>query len=189
MRLSRIASFSNFRATADMFKCDVIVDSSTMTASTKFRTDRHYPTVATEMDAFAYLDSPSLDDPAEDSNNDVPSTSSPSLTRANSSPSMTSAKPQLVHIRAPLKESVWRQGLPAVIQWNPSMAGVSEVRILLVQRSGAYMMVADHVENNGLFVYMRVPPGLASPEADYFLRIMSMDGKHFVDSDSFIISS
>ncbi|ETV88799.1 hypothetical protein H257_00294 [Aphanomyces astaci] len=180
-----------------MFNCDVIVDDSPlmMVNTTKFGNDKHtYASVTTEMDAFAYLDSAS-DDPVIDDDEPLsspPPTSPSSLTRSNSSPSMTShainSKPQLVHIRAPSRETVWRQGLPAVIQWNPLMSSVSEVRILLLQRGGAHKMVADHVENNGLFVYMRVPQGLASPDSDYSLRIMSMDGKHFVDSDSFTIS-
>ncbi|KAF0697042.1 Aste57867_12226 [Aphanomyces stellatus] len=69
----------------------------------------------------------------------------------------------------------WHHGQAAIVRWDPP-AVVSEVRILLFRASSpnAVAIVADHVENNGLFVLPRMPLTLP-PRDDYILRILSVD--------------
>jgi hypothetical protein len=119
------------------------------------------------------------------------STESPSsveLLRSFSSPSLETSEivseTKLTNIRAPGAKIYWRRGLPAIILWNPWDLSVKEIRIVLLRKRKCpreYTIVAEHVENNGLFVLTQVPRDLAK-ENDYFLRFMSMDGKQFVDS-------
>ncbi|KAF0697031.1 Aste57867_12259 [Aphanomyces stellatus] len=85
----------------------------------------------------------------------------------------------------PLPSRTWYHGQAAIIRWEPPTA-VSEIRILLFRASSPTFcaIVADHVENNGLFVLPRVPHTFP-PRDDYVLRILSVDGH--TDSTCFAI--
>ncbi|RHY37246.1 hypothetical protein DYB30_006649 [Aphanomyces astaci] len=116
------------------------------------------------------------------------------LSRAMSMPSsdflqykMSTAK--TFHITSPSISTVWHRGAPALIQWECT-SNISEVRLVLLRttNANAYAIVADHVENNGFFVFSHVPTTLPSGD-DYFLRILSMDGHHGADTSCFSIRS
>ncbi|KAF0686367.1 Aste57867_21811 [Aphanomyces stellatus] len=169
----------------NMFQCDDTPSSTLVSSSSHPTTMAHkYQVSLDDVDAFSYLD-------AEDTRPCSPPPPPATLVRSRSTPlaSVSTDKP-LVHILSPYEGTIWRRGQPLVIQWTPLAASVSEIRIVLRQKStastGAYAIVADHVENNGLFVYMRAPVGLC-PGSDYFLCIMSMDGKQVVDSECFTV--
>ncbi|CAK4709076.1 hypothetical protein LEN26_005151 [Aphanomyces euteiches] len=170
-----------------MINCDV-VDPATLVNTSKHTANDSYRVTLTDVDAFTYIATDDSSDESESRPSLVRSRSSPSL--APSSPSAKQSK-QLVHIRAPSKLTQWRRGQSVVIQWDRVNVSVSEVRIVLLRKgapAGSYTIVADHVENNGLFVFMRVPFGLV-PDSDYYLRIMSMDGKQYTDSECFSVCS
>ncbi|KAG9415974.1 hypothetical protein AC1031_000364 [Aphanomyces cochlioides] len=102
------------------------------------------------------------------------------------------SKSQLA-VTAPAKDAMWLRGQPAQVEWDPTNLPVDKVRIVLLQttsianQTGAYTMVAECTENNGVFEYRKVPWGLCM-DNDYFIRIMSLDGQHFIDGDCFSIS-
>ncbi|OQR93654.1 hypothetical protein ACHHYP_02363 [Achlya hypogyna] len=124
----------------------------------------------------------------------TPETSPRQLVRSKSWGSLANAvrsSPKLLNVRAPKAQTHWRRNQPAILQWVPLDISVAEIRIVLLQKSSLsntrqYTIVADHVENNGLFVLKHVPATL-SKDKDYFVRFMSMDGKLFVDSETFSI--
>ncbi|OQR95837.1 hypothetical protein THRCLA_07529 [Thraustotheca clavata] len=124
----------------------------------------------------------------------TPETSPRTLVRSKSWGSLANIvvrSPKLLNVRAPKQQSHWRRNQPAILQWVPLDLSVAEIRIVLLQKSSLantrkYTIIADHVENNGLFVLKQVPLTL-SKDRDYFVRFMSMDGKLFVDSDTFSI--
>ncbi|KAF0686358.1 Aste57867_21802 [Aphanomyces stellatus] len=117
----------------------------------------------------------------------------PHLTRTMSLPAVQDhprrRKISAFSITAPTVSSTWQRGRPAIIQWEPvDHAAIAEVRIVLLRTNhpNGCAILADHVENNGLFVLTNVP-GSLPPAADYFLRIVSMDGQHGADSNCFAI--
>ncbi|KAF0698325.1 Aste57867_11045 [Aphanomyces stellatus] len=95
-------------------------------------------------------------------------------------------------VTAPAKDAMWLRGQPAQVTWDPMNLDVADVRIVLLQTSsianhtGAYTMVAECTANNGTFEYRKVPWGLCM-DNDYFIRVMSLDGQHFVDGDCFSV--
>ncbi|CAK4107325.1 unnamed protein product [Aphanomyces euteiches] len=121
--------------------------------------------------------------------------SPPMLSRALSMPSVPLIDHEEVHMKsfhitAPTISSVWHRGMPAIIQWERTNPSIAEIRIVLLRSSQpkACAIVADHVENNGLFVVPQVPSHL--PVGDnYFLRILSMDGHQGADTHTFAIRS
>ncbi|KAF0686365.1 Aste57867_21809 [Aphanomyces stellatus] len=121
---------------------------------------------------------------------DISDSAAEGLSRSRSAPSLAALADQSTFacVHSPNKDSVWRWGQPAFLMWERRDMSVSEIRIVL-RRKGASTstIVADHVENNGLFVYMSVPPGM-TPSNDYYVCIMSMDGANAVDGECFSIT-
>ncbi|KAH9111333.1 hypothetical protein AeMF1_014111 [Aphanomyces euteiches] len=131
---------------------------------------------------------------------DIPAKSDPSieaeldeaglgLPRSRSAPSLASldGESSFICVHSPKPESVWKWGQSAFLMWERRDASISEVRIVLRRKgASASTLVADHVENNGLFVYQAVPAGI-TPANDYYIRIMSMDGTQVADSGCFSI--
>ena len=119
-----------------------------------------------------------------------------SLSRSKSAPSLKALlveekhPPTFATVRAPAKSTTWRAGQSAFLLWDRHDPSVAEIRIVLRRKSASnvYIIIADHVENNGMFMCKHVPRDLVSA-ADYYVRVMSMDGKHVVDGDLFVIAA
>ncbi|ETW09007.1 hypothetical protein H310_01478 [Aphanomyces invadans] len=100
-----------------------------------------------------------------------------------------SSEAKAFHITSPSFTTVWHRGETAIIQWECTSGSViPEVRLVLLRSSNPHTctLLADHVENNGFFVVSHVPSTLPTG-GDYILRILSMDGRHGVDSNYFTI--
>ncbi|KDO28246.1 hypothetical protein SPRG_06296 [Saprolegnia parasitica CBS 223.65] len=147
-------------------------------------------TTTNQDEIFGYEHNSAMDMPELPS---TPETSPRQLVRSKSWGSLARAAttPKLLNVRAPKQQTHWRRSQPAILQWAPLDISVAEIRIVLLQKSSltntrSYTIIADHVENNGLFVLKQVPASLTK-DKDYFVRFMSMDGKLFVDSETFSI--
>ncbi|ETV88800.1 hypothetical protein H257_00295 [Aphanomyces astaci] len=112
------------------------------------------------------------------------------LPRSRSAPTLVALEVEsmaFAMVHSPNKDSVWRWGQPAFLMWERRDMSVSEVRIVLRRKgANACTIIADHVENNGLFMYKAVPAG-TTPAADYFISIMSMDSTQIVRGDLFTV--